>query len=162
MFKIKGSTIHCSRGDGGTIALKLPFTDSNDYVKYVDSEEKIYWYDTKKKVLYDEDYNETDIDIKTLNIVYYIFSVGDVIRLNIYNKNGYNREILKEKEITITEECEEVDINITEEDSTFGAISNKEITYWYDVTLNRDNTVVGYDEEGAKEFIMYPAKGLNE
>ena len=162
MFKIKGSTIHCSRGDGGTVALRLPYTDGNDFIKYVDSEENIYWYDNKKKVVYNEDYNETDVDIKALNIVYYKFAVGDVVRLNIYNKKGYNGEILKTKEIEVSKEDYVVDIEFNEEDTTFGAISNKEITYWYDVTLNRDATIVCYDEDGAKEFIMYPAKGLNE
>lgn len=162
MFKIKKSTIHCSRGDGGTFVLKLPYTDSNDYVKYTDTDGNTFWYDSKKKVLYDANYEETTIDISTLNIEYYKFSVGDIIKLNIYNRNGYDEEALKSKEIEVTEECYEVDIPLTEEDTTFGKVSNKEITYWYDITLNNDLTVVCYDEDGAKEFILYPAKGSDE
>ena len=33
MFKIESNKIHCSRGDAGTITLKVPYTDNNDYIK---------------------------------------------------------------------------------------------------------------------------------
>ena len=165
MFKIKSSTIHCSRGDGGTIALKIPITDVNNYVKYVDNSTpaNVYWYDTKKKKLYDSDYEEeTEVTIATLTMVVYQFAVGDVIKINIYEKNGYNKTPLKTKSVTVTTAANSVDIPLSEEDTTFGDISNKPITYWYDITLNDDITVVCYDEDGAKEFILYPAKGDEE
>lgn len=162
MFKIKNSTIHCSRGDGGTITLRIPITDVNDYIKYKNNSGSVYWYDNKTKKLYDSNYNETTIELSTLSMEYYQFKVGDVIRFNIYNRNGYDDETLKTKEIIVSEVCEALDIPLTEEDTTFGKVSNKEITYWYDITLNNDLTVVCFDENGAKEFIMYPAKGSNE
>lgn len=162
MFKIKNSTIHCSRGDSGTITLRIPITDVNDYIKYKNNSGNVYWYDNKAKKLYDSNYNETTIELSTLNIEYYQFKAGDVIRFNIYNRNGYDDETLKTKEIVVSEVCETLDIPLTEEDTTFGKIPNKEITYWYDITLNHDLTVVCFDETGAKEFIMYPAKGSNE
>lgn len=162
MFKIKKSTIHCSRGDGGTITLRIPVTDTNDYIKYTNNAGFVYWYDEKEKKLYDSNYNESSIELSTLNIEYYQYKVGDVVTFNIYNRNGYDEEALVTKEIVVTEECIALDIPLTEEDTTFGKISNKEITYWYDITLNHDLTVVCFDETGAKEFIMYPAKGSNE
>ena len=51
---------------------------------------------------------------------------------------------------------------LNEEDTTFGEIPNKATTYWYDITLNEDLTIVCYNEEGAREFIIYPAKGSEE
>lgn len=162
MFKIKDSTIHCSRGDSGTIILKIPITDSNDYIKYEDSSQKIYWYDTKSKVLYDEDYNEASVLIDSLSMVCYQFQIGDKITFNIYEKNGYNKEPLMTKEIEVEEVTDSVNITLAESDTTFGSPVNKETVFWYDITLNNNQTVVCYNEDGAKEFIEYPAKGVDE
>ena len=162
MFKIKESTIYCSRGDSGTIMLKIPITDSNDYIKYEDSSQKIYWYDTKSKVLYDEDYNESSVLIDSLNMVCYQFQIGDKITFNINEKNGYGKEPLMTKEVEVTEVSDNVNIVLNENDTTFGNPVNKETIYWYDITLNDSLTVVCYNEDGAKEFIQYPAKGVDE
>lgn len=162
MFKIKNTTIHCSRGDKGTFMLKLPYTDDNDYIKYQDNQDNVYWYDNKNDKLYDSDYNESSVPLNTLTIQLYEFQVNDKIKLNVYEKNGYEEEPLMTKEVVILTEAESVTISLNEEDTTFGEISNKPITYWYDITLNGDQTVVCYNEQGAKEFIQYPAKGDEE
>lgn len=164
MFRIKNSTIHCSRGDVGTIKLKIPITDVNNYIKYKDNStpSNTYWYDMENKVLYDSYYQESSISIDTLTMVYYEFKEGDVVIFNIYEKNGYNKPTLKTKSVTVIEPKTYVEIVLNENDTTFGTISNKEATYWYDITLNDDNTVVCFDENGAKEFILYPAKGSEE
>lgn len=164
MFKIKDSTIHCSRGDEGTISLRIPITDVNDYIKYQDNSNpvNVYWYDTKNEILYDSDYKESSIQLNTLSIVYYQFQVGDKIRFNIYQKNGYDKEALMSKEIEVIEAAEVAEIPLTEEDTTFGNPVNKETIFWYDITLNNDLTVVCYNEDGPKEFIEYPAKGVDE
>lgn len=162
MFKIKDSTIHCSRGDSGTIILKIPITDVNDFIKYEDSSNNIYWYDTKSDVLYNEEYNETSVTLDALNRVYYQFQIGDTITFNIYEKNGYGKEPLMKKEVVVTEEAESVNILLTEDDTTFGNPVNKETIFWYDITLNNNLTVICYNEDGAKEFIEYPAKGVDE
>lgn len=161
MFRIKNSTIHCSRGDSGEISLRLPYTDANDFIQYTDGT-NLYWYDEKKEKVYNINYEETTIAISTLTIVYYKFVVGDKLKLNIYERKGYDKEPVKSVEITITEKSDEAIIPLTESDTTFGEIPNKETTYWYDITLNEDNTVIGFDEKGEKEFIMYPAKGSEE
>lgn len=93
---------------------------------------------------------------------FYIFKAGDQIKLNIYKKKGYSEDPLKIIITDITEECDHVDIYLTEEDTTFGNISNKPVTYWYDITLNDNQTIVCYNEDGAREFIQYPAKGVDE
>lgn len=162
MFKIKESTIHCSRGDCGTILLKIPITDSNDYIKYEDSSNIVYWYDEKKNVVYDNDYNEVSISLETLNMICYQFQPGDKVTFNIYEKNGYGKNPLLKKEIDVTEISDNVNIVLTEKDTTFGNPVNKETIFWYDITLNDNMTVICYNEDGAKEFIEYPAKGVDE
>lgn len=162
MFKILDNTIHCSRGDEGTVILKIPIMDAKDNIKYKDESDQIFWYNMKSKILYDSDYNEVTISIDTLAMVYYQFQVGDKVRFNIYEKNGYGKEPLMTKEIKVTESTESVNIPLSEEDTTFGSPVNKATIFWYDITLNNNLTVVCYNEEGAKEFIEYPAKGDEE
>ena len=164
MFKIVNNTIHCSRGDSGTVVLIVPITDRNDYIKYTDSgsPENIYWYDAENKVLYDSDYVESETSIDTLTMVKYEFQQGDVIDFKIYERNGYNKPPLKEVSITVETAATSVEIPLTKSDTTFDKIENRQTTYWYDITLNDDSTVVCYNENGAKEMIIYPAKGDGE
>ena len=37
-----------------------------------------------------------------------------------------------------------------------GEMANKPIEFWYEIELNGDSTIIGYDEEGAKRLILYP------
>lgn len=162
MFKIEGSTIHCSRGDAGTPTLKIPYTDNNDYLEYKDGSDNVYWYDFEKKILYDEDYEESQTSLDTLTPQYYQFQVGDVVKFNIYDKKGYDKEPMMSKSFEVDTATYELALPLNEEDTTFGEIPNKATTYWYDITLNEDLTIVCFNEEGAREFIMYPAKGDEE
>lgn len=159
MFRIENNTIHCSRGDGGTVTLKIPIVDVKDNVKYEDNAGNIYWYNTKSKALYDVNYAESNVSLDTLTMVLYQFQVGDKITFNIYNKNGYNKDILMTKEVYATEISDSIDIPLTEENTIFVNDINRPTIFWYDITLNNDMTVVCYNKDGAKEFILYPAKG---
>lgn len=162
MFKIEGTTIHCSRGDVGAFTLKLPITDTQKNIKYEDSLGKAYWYNEKNNELYDSNYSISNESIESLNMVFYKFQKGDKIKLNIYERNGYSKETLMTKEIGVTGETEDVYIELTEKETAFGTPVNKPTTYWYDITLNENLTIICYDEDGAKEFIEYPAKGDDE
>lgn len=90
----------------------------------------------------------------------YEFEVGDIIKLRVYEKNGYNKEPVLEKDFEVDEATEKVNIVLSEEDTMFAPILNKAQTYWYDISLNETQTIVGYTEEdGPKLFIVTPAKG---
>lgn len=164
MFKIINNTIHCSRGDSGTVVLTVPIVDKNNYIKYIDNNipANVYWYDIANQVLYDCDYTESSVSISDLTMVKYEFQPGDIIEFKIYEKNGYNKAPLKTKIITADTAATSIDIPLTQADTTFSKIENRETTYWYDITLNEDSTVVCYNEDGAKEMIIYPAKGDGE
>lgn len=163
MFKIdKEFKIHCSRGDAGTITLKIPYIDNNGYLKYTDGSDNVYWYDVARKKLYDEDYEESSMSIDDLTLALYEYEPGDFVKFNIYEKKGYDVEPLVSKTIEIEETSDECVIPLYEEDTTFGEIQNKPVTYWYDITLNDYLTIVCFNEDGAKEFIQYPAKGGEE
>jgi len=86
----------------------------------------------------------------------YQFGMGDVVRFRVYSKKGLNVEAHINKVINVMNECSTVKINLTSEDTKIGEMDNKAITYWYAIELNGSDTVIGYDEDGAKEFILYP------
>ena len=89
----------------------------------------------------------------------YSFKVGDKIQFRVFEKKGYNKDIIFEKEVEVIEEKEEISINLLEEDTIIGEDINKPVTYWYEIALNEIQTIVGYDDDGPAEFIVYPAKG---
>lgn len=97
----------------------------------------------------------------TANDGEYEFQPEDVITLRIFEKKGYNKEPLLEKSIEVSKIVDEVDLILTEEDTLFCQETNKGITYWYSISLNED-VIVGYDEDGPKQFIIYPAKARRD
>lgn len=93
----------------------------------------------------------------------YTFKVDDVIRLGIFEKKKFD-SIKKQKDITVQEETTIVKISLNKEDTTIGDIINTPIDYWYEVQLNPETnpqTIIGYDENGAKIFRLYP-EGVEE
>ena len=97
-------------------------------------------------------------DKATINLTIqdYIFKVGDTIEFRVYNKRGLDKQAILTKEITVESETDNIDISLSSEETKFGEIVNKAVTYWYEIELNDNQTVVGYDEDGAKELILYP------
>ena len=86
----------------------------------------------------------------------YIFSVGDIIEFRVYEKKSLDKPPVLSKRIEVTDEGLTVNIELTSEDTKIGEIQNKVQTYWYEIELNDNQTVIGYDDKGAKEFILYP------
>lgn len=106
-------------------------------------------------------------DAATINVTAndgeYQFAVNDVVTLNIYNQKGYTQAPVFSKSVEVTTAGTSVDINLVEEDTDFCPEINKPKLYWYDISLNGDNTFIGYedkdsDNSGAKKFYILPAK----
>ena len=89
----------------------------------------------------------------------YVFSQGDVLRLNVTKANKENAVVMSVDTI-VEESTTEVTISITSYDSKIGTVINKPTDYWYDIELNPDSSVaqmlLGYDDDGAKIFRLYP------
>lgn len=100
--------------------------------------------------------NRGDIGTITLTIPDHIFQKGDVITLGVYTKKGLQKESKLLKNVVVEEATASVDIPLTKEDTTIDEIQNKPITYWYEIQLNHEQTVVGYDDESTADFILYP------
>ena len=88
----------------------------------------------------------------------YVFQPGEVVRLKIFKKNACE-EVVLQKDFPIEEEIESVSLILTEDDTRIGEVISKPVDYWYEIELNPDTepqTIVGYDEDGAKIFRLYP------
>lgn len=88
----------------------------------------------------------------------YKFQPGEVLRIKVFAKKNCN-DVVMEKSFPIYEESETVELLLTEEDTKFGDVISKPTDYWYEVELNPftlPQTIIGYDEDGAKIFKLFP------
>ena len=92
----------------------------------------------------------------------YTFNIGDTIEFRIYNKKKLNEPPVMTKEIKVTQACTSVDIELTCEDTDIGEPINKMVEYWYEIELNDEQTIIGFDDiNGPKILELYP-KGVEE
>ena len=86
------------------------------------------------------------------------FVAGDVVRLRVMEKRNVTNTLLS-VDVVVAENSKSVDIGLNSEQTRIGEYINSPVTYWYEVELNPETnstTIIGYDEDGEKEFILYP------
>lgn len=86
------------------------------------------------------------------------FQPGEVVRFKVYGKKNCENVVLQ-KDFGIEEETEKATIYLEEKDTKIGDVISKPTTYWYEVELNpytNPQTIIGYDDDGAKVFMLYP------
>ena len=91
----------------------------------------------------------------------YEFQLTDKISFTCFEKKGYTKEEILKKEFLVKDlghinPVTQIEIPLTEEETKKFPLTNKRKTYWYDIVLNDTETILGYDEEGAKKIIVYP------
>ena len=93
-----------------------------------------------------------------VNDISYVFRAGDEVRFTVVGKKDYSQVVLQ-KSVIVAEETERVEISLTGEETKIGEPISKPVDYWYEVELNPNinpQTIIGYDENGAKVFRLYP------
>jgi hypothetical protein len=88
----------------------------------------------------------------------FTFKQGDKIRFNLYEKKNADA-VVYSQEVPVEVESEEVMLYIPGEDTKIGEIISKPVDYWYEVELVTTlgtRTIIGYDEDGAKIFKLFP------
>lgn len=100
----------------------------------------------------------------------YLFKPGDVVTIKIYGKKNAGDVVLSRDFPVFApadateyfQGYETVDIYLDGEDMKIGDIISKPTDYWYEIVLNDKTgpqTIIGYDEDGAKIFRLYPEGG---
>lgn len=88
----------------------------------------------------------------------YFFEAGDVLRMKIFGKKNA-QDVVLEKCFPVTAKTDRFTILLTEEDTKIGEVISKPRDYWYEIELNpftNPQTIIGYDEDGAKVFKLFP------
>jgi hypothetical protein len=91
----------------------------------------------------------------------YTFRAGDLVRFKVFEKKACHCVVLQ-KDVRVENNVEAVTIALTAEDTKIGEEISKPTDYWYEVELNPEiqpQTIIGYDEDGAKVFRLYPEGG---
>lgn len=83
------------------------------------------------------------------------FKVGDTLKFSIVKKGDYN-DVIFQKEFEVTEESNIYFLTFTNEEMRIGDVISKEKEYYYEIEMNDDTTLIGYDENKHKKFILYP------
>lgn len=104
--------------------------------------------------------NLTRGDVATIPVsaVGEAFKLGDIIRIKVFEKKNC-ANVIFQKDFGVAEETENFELILTRNETKIGETINKPKTYWYEIELNPDtnpNTIVGYDEDGPKLFVLYP------
>lgn len=92
----------------------------------------------------------------------YTFKEGDVVRFKVFGKKDCEDVVLK-KDVVVGEATNLVQIALDSDETKIGDVISKPTDYWYEVELNPDTyaqTIIGYDEDGAKIFKLYPEGGV--
>lgn len=106
--------------------------------------------------------NRGDIGIIDLTIPIskeenYEFEQGDVITFAVYNTNSYQKDPIIYKEVIVEEDGQTtVTIELDSEDTKVGPVINMPAQYWYEIQLNKEQTILGFDDKGPKMFILFP------
>lgn len=97
----------------------------------------------------------------TNNDTLHTFRSGDTIRFKVFEKKACDNVVLQ-KDVRVSADTESVEIYLSSENTKFGEIISKPVDYWYEVELNpltNPQTIIGYDEDGAKVFRLFPEGG---
>ena len=85
----------------------------------------------------------------------YEFQTTDILYFTVKKTYNDTQPVLR-KILTFEEPTTTATFILTSSDTTLGQLSNLPLQYVYDVSLNEDQTIIGYDENGAKYLTIYP------
>ena len=89
------------------------------------------------------------------------FRQGDLVRFKVFEKKECENVFLQ-KDFRVNADTATVQISLTGDETKIGEEINKPTDYWYEIELNPDiqpETIIGYDEDGAKIFKLFPEGG---
>ena len=90
--------------------------------------------------------------------VQYTFKQGELLRLKVYGRKNADKVFLR-KDFPVLADSAVIKLELTGDETKFGPVISKPTEYWYEIELNPDTipqTVLGYDEDGPKVFMLYP------
>lgn len=86
------------------------------------------------------------------------FKAGDVVRFKATRKKDCATVVIQ-RDFVVETDTDSFMITLSGDDTKIGEVISKPVDYWYEIELNPDThpeTVIAYDEKGAKIFRLYP------
>ena len=86
------------------------------------------------------------------------FKKGDVVRFKVTKKKDCGTVMLQ-RDFNVATSGDMFTIHLEGDETKLGEVISKPTDFWYEVELNPDtdpNTIIGYDEDGAKILRLYP------
>ena len=86
------------------------------------------------------------------------FKAGDVIRFKATRKKDCNTVVIQ-RDFVVEADTDSFMITLSGDDTKIGEVISKPVDYWYEIELNpytNPQTIIGYDEDGAKIFKLFP------
>lgn len=93
--------------------------------------------------------------------VYEPFYKDDVVSFSLKNNFGDNEAILRKK-VTIQEDTDTVTFDFSKEDTTIGDLISSPVKYQYDISVNDDLTILGYDDQTGPKYLKLFPEGSND
>ena len=92
----------------------------------------------------------------------YEFQLNDVINFIVFEKKGYTKRTILNiassiENLGYVEPTTTPEIQLTYNDTDKLLVDNKKKTYFYEIVLNGDTTILGSDDEGDSKLIVYPS-----
>lgn len=107
------------------------------------------------------DIGSFNLKVMQSNGSYYQFKTSDKVYFTVKKSYGDSSYIIR-KIITFNRTTDTCVINLVASDTNFGSLIGSPRKYVYDISINEIETVVGYDDAGAKQFIIYPEASNDE
>ncbi len=101
------------------------------------------------------------LKVKQSDNTYYQFKTSDRLYFTVKKSYADSNYIIR-KIITFSSPTDTATISLNAYDTNFGSLLASARKYVYDISINETETVVGYDNDGAKYFIIYPEASNDE
>lgn len=88
----------------------------------------------------------------------YTFANGDVVTFKV-SEAKYAGAVVLEETFTAIPGSDFVQLHLEGAKTKFGDVISKPVDYWYEISLTSNGgtqTIIGYDEQGAKVLRLYP------
>lgn len=90
----------------------------------------------------------------------YTFLTTDVITMNVFRPKKYTDGAVFTIDFAVDTEGTSVTLELTAVNTkAMCPMINEPLTLWYELVLNDDETLVGYDDDGPKLMKIYPEGG---
>ncbi len=89
------------------------------------------------------------------------FYKDDVVSFSLKSNFGDSEPVLRKK-VTVSENTDVVTFEFSKDDTTIGELISSPVKYQYDIAINDDLTILGYDDLTGPKYLKLFPEGSND